>query len=104
MVTSVRYHSQNYHRSTVAFDCAQVLKAKKSALTGNSHIRFVERSGKAGSLPFTIDLAAMARVSHWEGTLATVDMKMTYLGVALGVATGSRSGGIAYEGPSVGDP
>jgi len=104
MVTSVRHHFQNYHRSTVAFDCAQVRKAKKSSLTGKSHIRFVERSGKAGPLPFTIDLAAMARVSHWESASATVDMKMTYIGVALGVATGSRPGEIAYAGPYVGNP
>ena len=31
-------------------------------------------------------------------------MKMTYIGVALGVATGSRPGEIAYAGPYVGDP
>ena len=99
MITSVRHHFQNHHRSTESFDSVQVQKAKKSALNSTSHVRFVDRLGKAEPLPFTIDLTAMARLSHWEDASATVDMKMTYIGVALGVATGSRPGEIAYAGP-----
>jgi len=104
MVTSVRHHFQNYHRSTEAFDGIQVRNAKKSVQKGTVQARFVERLGKAGPLPFTIDLTAMARASHWADYRATVDMKMAYIGVALGVATGSRPGEIAYAGPYVGDP
>ena len=104
MVTSVRHHFQNYHQPTEAFDSIQVRNAKKSVLKGTLHVRFVERLGKAGPLPFTLDLTEMARDSYWRDPGATVDMKMTYIGVALGVATGSRPGEIAYAGPYVGDP
>jgi len=105
MITGVRHHFQIFHRTTAAFDSEVVQKAKKSALLCTAHIRFVDRIGRSGpALPFTIELLVMARISHWESPAATIDMKMTYIGVALGVASGSRPGEIAYAGPYVNDP
>jgi len=105
LITGVRHHFQTFHRTTATFDSEQVQKAKKNALKCTAHIRYVERIDRSGpALPFTTELTVMARVSHWEGPQATIDMKMTYIAVALGVATGSRPGEIAYAGPYVGDP
>ena len=105
MITGVRHHFQIFHRTTTAFDSELVQKAKKSATLCTAHIRLVDQVGRRGpALPFTIELLAMARTSHWECSYATVDMKMTYIGVGLGVASGSRPGEIAYAGPYVNDP
>jgi hypothetical protein len=104
MVTGVRHYFQISHHPTESFDCEQVHKAKRTTLSGTGHIRHVERIGRGEPLPFTVELAAKARESHWADPRATVDMKMAYIGVALGVAGGFRPGEIAYTGPYVGDP
>ena len=102
LLTGVRHSFVITFHDATFFASEQIRLAKKGVRAGNRHVRFVTRKN-GQPLPFTIELLASLRVSHWSSPVATIDMQMCYIAVAFGTCLGSRPGEVSSDGPYKGE-